>query len=633
MVNHSASNIGRRFAGWLARLAGDRSGNTLAIIAAAIAPILAMVGGGVDMGRSYLSQSRLQQACDAGVLAARKRLGSQAAVTGEISDDVAETGQRFFNINFRTGSYGTENRDFVMTLEEDFAISGVATVDVPTTIMLIFGFDNVPVRVECEAQLNFANTDVMMVLDVTGSMAQINAGDTLSRLDTMKGTIETFHAQLSAAAQAGSRIRYGFVPYSTNVNVGHLLRDEWVVDMWNYQSREQTEDTKHPSKRTYNTGATLVSGSITTVDYENYKASFTELKGYHCPSAPGSNVTTQIDETAYKEENIVTPLEGVRKEWTYIRTRNGASYSTVLNDTTCIVRQHTYNDYVDTYKKIEEPSLISKKQWRYDQIEYDVADWRTTGNGCIEERDTYEIASYDTVDLSRALDLDLDRVPTPGDTATQWRPMMPSYIFGRQLKWDGKGKFDTKEKKTGDEYVTPVGLSSAACPAPARKLSEMSAEELTDYLGTLRAEGSTYHDIGMIWGGRLISPTGLFAAENADGPGSTTSRHLIFLTDGETAPLDLSYSSYGFEPLDRRRWSPASTLSLTQTVENRFAFACGEVRRKNVTIWVIGFGVTLNDVMKDCAGEGHYFEAADAAELNASFAAIADSLSDLRVSR
>ena len=34
-------------------------------------PILAMIGGGIDMGRGYLSQSRLQQACDAGVLAGR----------------------------------------------------------------------------------------------------------------------------------------------------------------------------------------------------------------------------------------------------------------------------------------------------------------------------------------------------------------------------------------------------------------------------------------------------------------------------------------------------------------------------------------------------------------------------------
>ncbi len=632
MGNRLAST-NRPVAGILTRLGRDRSGNTLAIIAAAIAPILAMVGGGIDMGRSYLSQSRLQQACDAGVLAARKRLGAQAAVTGEISPEVAETGQRFFNINFRSGSYGTEERDFVMTLEEDFAISGVATVDVPTTIMQIFGFTVVPVRVECEAQIDFANTDVMMVLDVTGSMAQHNPGDAQSRLDAMKETVATFHAQLAAASQAGSRIRYGFVPYSTNVNVGGLLRDEWVTETWTYQSREKVADRQNSSTRTYTTGATKVSGDVKVTEYESYKASFTELEGYHCPSRPASNVTTKEEQTAYEEEAVVDPVEGVRKEWTYVRTRTGQSYSTVLNDTTCIVRQHTYSNYVDTYKRVQEPSLSSKKEWRYAPIEYDVSDWRNIGNGCIEERDTYEISNYTAVDLARALDLDLDRVPSSGNPATQWRPMIPSYIYGRALQWNGKGKFQTKEKITGDEYVSPAGLESAACPAPSRKLSEMTADELQDYLGTLNAEGSTYHDIGMIWGGRLISPTGLFAAENADGANSMTSRHLIFLTDGETAPLDLSYSSYGFEPLDQRRWSPDSPLSLAETVEQRFAFTCGEVRRKNVTVWVIGFGITLTDVMKNCAGEGHYFEAADAAELNASFAAIAESMSDLRVSR
>src|SRR5688572_10614393 len=94
-------------AGLLSRLAADRSGNTLSIVAASIAPLLAMVGSGIDMGRSYLSESRLQQACDAGVLAARKRLGSQVVASGSVPDDVQETGERFFNVNFRSGSYGT----------------------------------------------------------------------------------------------------------------------------------------------------------------------------------------------------------------------------------------------------------------------------------------------------------------------------------------------------------------------------------------------------------------------------------------------------------------------------------------------------------------------------------------------
>ena len=156
--------------GLLRRLAKDKSGNTLALLAAAILPLLGLVGGGIDMGRAYLASSRLQAACDAGVLAARKKLGTEAAVTGSISSDVAAMGNRFFNLNFREGIYATEDRSFTMTLEEDFAITGDATANVPTSIMTVFGFDNVPLSVECQALLSVRNLDVMMVLDTTGSM-------------------------------------------------------------------------------------------------------------------------------------------------------------------------------------------------------------------------------------------------------------------------------------------------------------------------------------------------------------------------------------------------------------------------------------------------------------------------------
>jgi hypothetical protein len=186
---------------------------------------------------------------------------------------------------------------------------------------------------------------------------------------------------------------------------------------------------------------------------------------------------------------------------------------------------------------------------------------------------------------------------------------------------------------TLDNYVSPVVMRTAACPPPARKLAPMTTGELDNYLATLQPSGNTYHDIGMIWGGRLISPTGLFAAENRDVGSTPTKRNLIFLTDGETAPLDISYSSYGVEPLDGRRWAPGSPLTLTQTIEARFRFACMEVRKRNVTVWVVGFGTELTDVMKQCAGEGHYFEAADAAELNAAFAKIAKDMTELRIQR
>ena len=138
----------------------------------------------------------------------------------------------------------------------------------------------------------------------------------------------------------------------------------------------------------------------------------------------------------------------------------------------------------------------------------------------------------------------------------------------------------------------------------------------------------------MIWGGRLLSPTGIFASENADvSKTQPTTRHLIFLTDGKTEPLDISYSSYGVEPLDQRRWKQGSKYSLTQTVEKRFTVACNEVKKKNVTVWVISFGTSANPIMQDCAGGDHYFVAADADSLNAAFATIAKRMGELRVVR
>ena len=162
-------------------------------------------------------------------------------------------------------------------------------------------------------------------------------------------------------------------------------------------------------------------------------------------------------------------------------------------------------------------------------------------------------------------------------------------------------------------------------------LQEASAAQIASYVDRLSVQGNTYHDIGMIWGGRMLSPNGLFSAQNADEPGNSTSRHMIFLTDGETAPLDISYGAYGIEPLDRRRWRSDSAMTLTQTVENRFSFACEEVKKRNIQVWVISFGTAANPIMEACAGMGRYFVADDATELEETFSEIARRMGELRI--
>ena len=57
------------------------------------------------------------------------------------------------------------------------------------------------------------------------------------------------------------------------------------------------------------------------------------------------------------------------------------------------------------------------------------------------------------------------------------------------------------------------------------------------------------------------------------------------------------------------------------------------MKKRNITVWIIGFGTTLSPFMTDCAGPGHTFEAKNTTELNNIFSKIAAQMGDLRISK
>lgn len=651
----TADGVLRRTVRLLAALRRDTGGNAMALMAAAIVPLLAMIGGGVDMGRSYLAQSRLQQACDAGVLAARKQIGSSIVSAGALPAAAQTVGDQFFNLNFRPGAYGTEGRDFDMTLEADTSVSGVAVASVPTSIMAAFGYDDVDLRVECTARLNFSDADVMMVLDTTGSMVDKNPGDSETRIEALRRVVKEFHAQLESQKGPATRMRYGFLPYAHNVNVGGLLKSDWMVGSWTYQSRLAKPDQ-------YVNGGTQTGWVHVRTDYPGgTAAAITPFNSNNCPAS------TFSDPRTYTSAETAGPPRSYYVE----HTANGNDYYCSFADARYTVSGTRYTNYVRRYTYEWKTYDTGYQTYKYDYkpITYDVSgvknangnlptnlwatidantyisdgDPATTSDlsrywyeGCIEERSTYQISDYANVDFTRALDLNIDLVPDPSDPDTQWRPMFRGITWSRALDWGARGSFSvTPVLDTNNDYMVPDWLfDDADCPTAAAKLAEMDASDVANYVDSLVPAGATYHDIGMIWGGRLISPTGIFASENADRAGRTTSRHLIFLTDGQTAPRDWLYSSYGIEGIDQRRWAPSNPSdTLTETVEARFTVACEEVKKKNVTVWVVGFGTQMTDMLKECAGNGHWFQADDAAQLSAAFQAIATSMGDLRLAK
>ena len=209
---------------FLSSLAADAAGNTLALAAAAMIPFTILIGSGLDLSVAYMSRGKLQNACDAGVLAARQFMEGT-----EFNDDVEEEAERFFAFNFPDGTAGVEDAELTVAQDEndEGLLVGNATATVPTSLMKIVGVTGIPISVNCDATRDMGHNDIMLVLDVTGSMADApsNGGG------TKIGRLRTGAAGIYRALESddGSITRFGIMPYSHTVNVGRTLENKDIL--------------------------------------------------------------------------------------------------------------------------------------------------------------------------------------------------------------------------------------------------------------------------------------------------------------------------------------------------------------------------------------------------------------------
>ncbi len=498
---------------FLGRLRKDVAGNTLIIVAFAMMPLIAMVGSGLDMARAYVARDRLQQACDAGSLAARRLLAGTTLTTAV--EDEAKT---YFNFNFPQTSFGTAAFTPVVTVPSIGTVKITAATTIPTTIMKLFGFPKMDLSTTCSATQDFVGTDIMLVLDMSGSMncptnrPNENCDEieqSGSKMQALRDASESLYDTLKSAQDQlhsnNLRLRYGFVPYNATVNVGKLVYAEnpdYIRSSAPYQSR-----------------------TITT--------------GWFGASATYGQA--MLDTSSFKTGALVnTP----------------GSYPT------------------------------SKSRWA----------------GCIEERQTDNITidgGSATTAPASAWDLDVDMLPTTD--ASRWAPWWPEAEF---------------DPSTGGQYT-----QSKYCASAASRLKEYYNDKpsFMSYVNNLKPLGGTYHDIGVIWGARFISPNGIFASStpvtndqnDPDNPqklrGFSIRKYMIFMTDGDMSPYLDIYTTYGAEERDKRVLgsSTGSTKQLAaeqlQRHLQRFRMACNAAKSEGIQLYVIAFSTTLTADMENCA--------------------------------
>jgi len=646
---------------FLRSLLHDRTANTIVISAMALVPLLAMVGGGVDASRYYMASSRLQAACDAGALAARR-----AMPTDQFTQQHNQIAQNFFDQNYDDGLFGMTDRNRTYTTNGKGVVTGTASGRLPTTIMNAFGYDKFDLSVSCSADINISNTDIMFVLDVTGSMNcpenniagcpsgnnnEVEASNAL--MVGLRSAVVNFYDTVKEATSSSAQVRFGAVPYAHTVNVGAAIPSEYIANTHTYQSRVPnfTTNTTVIPGNGVKVGDTIVisdqvdwiprmQGNFKSTNWGDYryKNNITWWGGSTTNAQDRDRCQVTMPGT-YNVDNETWQLTGN----TY--ALNVFSGGNSDERAGCYAR--VVKTRIATEEDVIEEQIITQtvfNNYTYRPVTYDVSPLKNGGtitlptgtqgadqvhswNGCIEEASTVKAASFNPVP-AEAFDLDINLIPQT--EAQRWKPQLPNATFWRR---NGNTNVLPNFTTTADIGKTPVFFS---CVAPAFRLTDISRPQLQTYVNNLRALGATYHDIGMIWGARLISPNGIFADDNNNPPnGDPIARHIVFMTDGAMAPNTMVYSPYGMEWWDRRITSdnpPSPTQALARH-EARFQAVCRAAKRENISIWVVAFGTTLTDSLRNCASPGRAFQANNNAELNSAFQEIAQKIAALRLTQ
>lgn len=612
---------------FLRRFFRDHSGSTIPLVAAFLIPLFILSGVATDTSRMYLVKVRLQQACDAGVLAGRKYM---TATTGTSLDEPAMIqANAFFNNNFRAGWVQTSNVTFTPVRSADGQVQATATATLPMTLMKMFNFNSVSVSANCTARLDIGDSDIMFVLDTTGSMACLTSDGTAgcgqtvstytrpdgttsyytveksgSKLQGLRDAVMSFYDTLAAHVPPDAHIRYGFVTYTSTVNAGYLLPASSIVDSWPYQSRQVIGDVNNSAF-----SATSVTYTGKTQTACNGYASRVPATGY---TTNGTAVVNTVSWTSSSGGTCKVTSQPVKPNW---------QYTSVTYD----VSQYK------TGATVTDPSKITGATTKW--------------QGCLEERDTTVSTSFDQANLPADLNPDLPAT----STSTRWRPTWPEVIYYRGSGTGAVTNSGSSTSPYGDStnsaqfsqftsVMMPIHAANGfvSCGKPAQRLATMSRSQVYNYVYAtdFKAMGGTYHDTGMIWGTRLISPQGMFAADTAAWPGNNPpNRYIVFMTDGDMSPSQYTYGMYGLELYDRRVTGGASSPAIKDFHNARFLTECSAAKARNITVFVVGFGQSLTPELTTCATPGFAYQANDNAGLQTIFSKIALQVAQLRLSQ
>jgi len=212
----------KRFFDSIQAFAKDRRGNFATMFIVLSVPLFLAASLSIDAARMFSVHNKLAFAVDAAALAT-----TQDLTLGTISeDDAEETVRKYLDANLDgrnlLASEVTVDDITIDKVNRSVAIEAHALM--PMTFTGIVGYDQHRVEAETKAQFSNTEVEVVMALDITGSMDdKIGNYWSPTKLSALKSAAKLGLKTLFEDASEADRIRVGLVPYSEAVNAAPVI--------------------------------------------------------------------------------------------------------------------------------------------------------------------------------------------------------------------------------------------------------------------------------------------------------------------------------------------------------------------------------------------------------------------------
>jgi Flp pilus assembly protein TadG len=564
------------------------------LIVVSIIPMIAAMGGAVDLANIYMVQSQMRDAVDNAALAGGRLFKSpdrNSHITNFFNSNLQllKNNNRLHNLKIETGNIGGKQQ-----------LTVTAEVDVKLLIMKFFGPTSYRVKTSATVERGGTGMELVLALDNTYSMTEPDP-DGGTRMDALKsGSIQLINT-LYGGNETNPNLWIGIIPYTSMVNVGKILKDEETSRGVSY--------------------------------IEN-------MSGYDYDPTSGLGWKGCVDESP--TVNTINSASDPNRDsdWT------GALDTKELAPGQ--LGQPLFRPFLSISHQIQEPitdpGVVCKSGVAYTPDKYingiegadgyyqpGVPVTSPVPSTCVPHAaDDTKIIGYTVVFGNRYVVPSI--WPTNSYTAAWWKPVPTSGPSALVYP--------------SDTDPSDGGSPNLYCPQESINLKARTKTDVINYLNKLRAynfsEG-TMSNVAMGWAYRMLTPAPPLVA-----PVKTSARPkiIILMTDGflwQDYDVDRR-SAYGYPPENKIAVIPPDgSIDIPSWKADRYAALearlrrwCSNARSEGIRVYTVAFTLPSTDprseLYRTCATEpGMYYYPQTSSELANSFNEIANSLTNLRL--